>query len=507
MNVPFLASWRSKAQTFGSSQARFWGIVLPVHFAVFGALYVGNYALLDDAYAHAGATAARRQIEQLVREMPTMMPSAPGEESPHALGKLLSMHEPIGLRLFSNRATLMWPHDVSPAGDETERVRRLLADTRRPDETWIEDGNGREWVRGVVRVDTGQACLPCHQADRTLGAASIRIDSTEEMRVIHRLLRRRMGLLFGCWILLVSAVAFVVQRTVRRSLSGLETDLDDAVAGRSASNSTPELPLDPVAAAFHRRLRDFLRRQHAREVEVVSRLAHVDQLASLGELSAGLAHEIKNPLAGIQGALEVLKHETADGPTSHLYEEMLGELGRVNGILQRLLESGRPAPLRLARSSPARLLAETVELMRPALARRKVEVEAHVDGDLPEIQLDAAKIRQVLLNLIQNAGEAMGKAGGRVVVRASALPGRHEVVLAVEDDGTGITPGNLDRLFEPFFTTKFTGTGLGLTISKSLIEQHGGRIEVDSQAGRGTTFFIFLPEAGPRTGPPPDASA
>jgi signal transduction histidine kinase len=498
LNLPLTASWLRKAQTLDPARARFWGVVLPVHFVAFGVLYLGNYTLLEDAYARAGAAAARRQIEQLVREMPTMMPpDAHGGASPHVFGHLLAMHQPIGLRLYSSRAALIWPRGDTPGADEVERVKRVLEGARDRDETWIEASDGREWVRGVVRVDTGKDCLPCHQADRTLGAASVRIDFTDEMRGIHRLLRRRVGLLFGCWIVLVGGVALVVRRTVRRSLSGLESELNDAAAGRTPSRVDLEVPLDPASAAFHGRLRDFLRRQRQHEAEVVSRLAHVDQLASLGQLAAGLAHEIKNPLAGIQGALEVLKHDTHDESTAHLYEEMLGELRRVNGILQRLLESARPAPLRLANASLARLLEETVELMRPALQRRKVEVVARVDGDLPQIRLDAAKIRQVLLNLIQNAGEAMGDAGGHVTVRASALPERREVVLAVEDDGPGIARENLDRLFEAFFTTKFTGTGLGLTISKSLIEQHGGRVEVDSEVGRGTTFFVFLPVAGP----------
>jgi signal transduction histidine kinase len=479
------------------ARLRFWGLVLAIHVAAIAALYFGNYELLDEAYSQAGAAAARRQIEQVVREMPSMMPGVPGKGNPHLFGHLLAMHQPIGLRLYSDSGAVIWPRNLSSDREETERVRHVLADTRGRDEIWIDEGNGREWVRGVVRINTGQDCLPCHQPGQTLGAASIKIDFTEEMREVHRLLRRRLGILLGCWVLFIGGVALVVQRTVRRSLSGLETDLNDAAAGRSPSSSTHRLPLDPAAAAFHGRLRDFLRRQREREAEVVSRLAHVDRLASLGQLSAGLAHEIKNPLAGIQGALEVLKHETADGATAHLYDEMLGELRRVNGILQRLLESGRPAPLRLARTSLARLLRETVELMKPALGRKKVEVEARIEDDLPDIQVDAAKIRQVLVNLIQNAAEAMGEGGGHVTARASALPNGDGAVLVVEDDGPGISGEDLEHLFEPFFTTKFTGTGLGLTISKSLIEQHGGRIEVESEAGRGTTFFVFLPSAAP----------
>ncbi|KAB2959101.1 MAG: hypothetical protein F9K18_11740 [Thermoanaerobaculia bacterium] len=250
--------------------------------------------------------------------------------------------------------------------------------------------------------------------------------------------------------------------------------------------------LDPVATEVHRGLRRFLERQRQREAEVATRLAHVDQLASLGQLAAGLAHEIKNPLAGLHGALEVLRDEAPEGPSAPLYDEMLGELKRVNGILQQLLESGRPAPLRTQPTDLRKLLEDTADLMKPSLRRHDVELEVEIAEGLSKALLDAAKIRQVLVNLIQNAAEAM-RDGGRVTVRASRLPSG-EIVIAVADDGPGIAAGELERIFQPFFTTKFSGTGLGLAITRSLVEQHGGRVEVDSEPGRGTTFFVFLPD-------------
>ena len=176
---------------------------------------------------------------------------------------------------------------------------------------------------------------------------------------------------------------------------------------------------------------------------------------------------------------------------------MLAELKRVNVILYRLLEAGRPAPLRLARTDFAKLLGETSELLRPSLRRQKVELVTAAAADLPALQLDAAKIRQVLVNLIQNAAEAMQETGGRITVRASGFPAEAAVVVAVEDNGPGIPAEQLASVFEPFFTTKFTGTGLGLAISKSLVEQHGGRIEVTSQPGKGTSFLIILPAGHP----------
>ncbi|HSM15086.1 MAG TPA: ATP-binding protein, partial [Thermoanaerobaculia bacterium] len=218
-------------------------------------------------------------------------------------------------------------------------------------------------------------------------------------------------------------------------------------------------------------------------------------------------HEIKNPLAGIQGALELLREEAPEEETSRLYGEMLDELKRVHGILQRLLESARPAPLQLAGSDLGRLLAETARLLRPSLRRNQVELTTETADDLPEVELDAAKIRQVLVNLIQNAAEAMSPEGGRIAVRASGFAAENAIVIAVEDDGPGIAAESLARLFEPFFTTKFAGTGLGLSISKSLTEQHGGRIEVSSEPGRGTTFLLVLPvRPEPETTEPGDVA-
>ena len=305
---------------------------------------------------------------------------------------------------------------------------------------------------------------------------------------------------------LIFGFTLIVQRTVRRSAHRLEAELAAVSAGRPPAEVGPaSLPLDPTAAAVHRSLHEFLRRQRERDSERASQLARVDQLASLGQLAAGLAHEIKNPLAGIQGALELLRDETAEGETKRLYGEMLSELQRVNGILMRLLESGRPAPLRLARTDLGRLLNDTAELMSAALRRKRVVLRSSAAEGLPEVQIDPAKFRQVLVNLMQNAAEAMGERGGTVSVRASFYPQEAAVVVAVEDDGPGIPPEHLPNLFEPFFTTKFTGTGLGLAISKSLIEQHGGRIEVNSEPGRGTTFLLFLPTqpaaAQPATAP------
>jgi signal transduction histidine kinase len=233
---------------------------------------------------------------------------------------------------------------------------------------------------------------------------------------------------------------------------------------------------------------------------MASRMEHTDQLASLGRLAVGLAHEIKNPLAGIKGALEILREDNVEKRTATLYDAMLEELERVNTTLQLLLESARPSPPQMVETDVRRLIKEAIYLLRPGLKRNGVTLRYEFGRDPKTAALDGAKIRQVLINLIQNAAEAMDT-GGNIVVRAAEFPEDHGgLILAVEDDGPGITEENQKKIFDPFFTTKFSGTGLGLAIARRLVEQQGGTLQVDSKPGQGTTFYVLLPSPEAESG-------
>jgi signal transduction histidine kinase len=486
------------------AQARLWGVA-GIHLAAFAVLYIGVFALIQRASAEAGATAARHQLDDAVRQMPFLWMGA----SSHAIPAMLASHRDIGLHLYRRDGSLVVAGNISPDPVELHQVRAFLQGSEHS-ASWLATEQGKQWVRGATRIQARAECAPCHLEGTTLGAATMKLDFTTPLAEIRDRLRTRMALLLAAWIALVGVITVLVQRAAQRAGMRLRADIAAASGGGAAELAAPPavLPLDPVTAEVHRNLRELARRQRERETQVASRLARADQLASLGELAAGLAHEIKNPLAGIQGALELLREESGDPSTVTLYGEMLHELERVHGILQRLLESARPAPLRLARTDVGKLLQDTVDLLRPSLRRRRVEVGAELGPELPGAEIDGAKMRQVLVNLIQNAAEAMPESGGKVTVRATSLAdemasgaaasetdaaGIGSLVIAVEDDGPGIPAENLDRLFEPFFTTKFTGTGLGLPIVKSIVEQHRGHIEVSSESGRGTTFLLFLP--------------
>jgi len=466
--------------------ARLWA-VLCIHLVAFGVLYLLMFGLIERAASKAGARAARFQLDEAVRQMPLEGMGS----TPHTLSRVLASQRGMGLRLYRADGTPLGASGPSAGPAEVARVENFLAG-KEPSESWVVSDGGRRWVRAMVRITAGQRCTPCHTLGATLGVATVRIDFTASLAAIQDRLRGRMALLLGGWVVALGLVTMVVQRNVAKAGVRLRADLASADAGQEAS--PPALSLDPVTAEVHRNLREALRQQRERESQLVTRLAHVDQLACVGQLAAGLAHEIKNPLAGIQGVLEVLRDEASVEPTKHLYGEMLEELGRVDGILRRLLESARPAPPRLARIDLDRLLAETTDLLRPTLHRRRIELRVETAEGLPKASLDAAQMRQVLVNLVHNAAEAMPESGGHVIVRAGRVDDEGTVAITVEDDGSGIAPENLDQVFEPFFTTKFTGTGLGLAIAKSLVEQHGGRLDVSSEVGRGTSFVILLPQ-------------
>jgi PAS domain S-box-containing protein len=249
--------------------------------------------------------------------------------------------------------------------------------------------------------------------------------------------------------------------------------------------------------------RDISERRRAEEEKrtLEAQLQQAQKMEAMGSMAAGLAHEIKNPLAGIQGTLELLRDEAED-EVKDLYDQMLAELKRVNETIHSLLGFARPRKPKRVNVDMMTLLEDTVRLLRPGFEQRGISVDVSVAPEVGTFRLDRDQIRQVLLNLVNNAADAIDR-NGHIDVRALGAPVEGGLVITVQDDGPGVAEENLDRVFEPFFTTRFSGTGLGLAMARSLVEQHGGRLEVSSQLGSGTTFSILLPDMQPSTEPAP----
>jgi len=241
-------------------------------------------------------------------------------------------------------------------------------------------------------------------------------------------------------------------------------------------------------------------------VRMENELRRQERLAGVGQLAADIAHEIRNPLAAISGSIEILAgegHPLGPSEGSRLMRIVIREIERLDSLITDFLEYARPAPPALQEVDLAEVVSEVLGLQQ-ASQEEGVRLEVQVPAGL-RLLADPKQLRQILWNLVRNACDALG-GPGRIRVHAAPLgpsqgPGETRrkaseegpmVAICVSDDGCGIAPETLERIFDPFFTTKPEGTGLGLATVHRIATAHGGRIEVESTAGRGTTFRLVL---------------
>jgi signal transduction histidine kinase len=224
---------------------------------------------------------------------------------------------------------------------------------------------------------------------------------------------------------------------------------------------------------------------HRQEIERAS------QLATVGELASGVAHEIRNPVVGVSNGLDLVRRRIGRDPILEpILEEMAHQLTRIQQTLQELLAFARPATPTLARLSGNRLVERAIRLVQPAAAKAGVRVELHLDPLVPRIMADEEMLHQALVNVLMNALQATPP-GGLVTVTTRRSGERVEIEIA--DTGVGISPEHVEFVFRPFYTTRHTGTGLGLPITRQIIQRHGGSVTLTSRVNVGTTITLRLP--------------
>ena len=237
-------------------------------------------------------------------------------------------------------------------------------------------------------------------------------------------------------------------------------------------------------------------RESREEIERLHRtqMSRAEHLATLGELATGLAHEIRNPLAGIAGVIEIVGRDLpATSPARPVVKDVRQEIARINQIVTDLLRTARPHPPRVRKSDLNTTVEHAVMLGRQQALAKSVAIELKKDPALPEVDHDSDQIHQVLLNLLLNALQAIDQDGKiAVTIRQQGKT----AVIEVVDNGRGIAPEHLPNIFRPFYTTKGEGTGLGLSLARRIVEEHHGRIDVASSVGKGTTFAVVLPVQG-----------
>jgi signal transduction histidine kinase len=303
-----------------------------------------------------------------------------------------------------------------------------------------------------------------------------------------------MGLRGGLAVALLSGVAFMIGTPSIWTVSKvdvldqcLETCVFCLVGGVAGGLTDRRRKQDQAL----RKTTEQLRRAHQELRENFEGMKRAERLYALGQLSAGLAHEIRNPLASIEGAAAVVQRERESEERRREFLEIIQkESRRLNQLLTSFLNFARPSPPDLKTVDIDGLLDSVIVLAQHAGETRRRDLKKDIQPGLSRLVCDPEQLKQVLLNLVMNAIQATPQ-GGTVVLAARG--DGHKVTIDVQDQGRGISAQNLDRVFDPFFTTKETGTGLGLSVAHQIVSRHGGTLTVARNSPGGLTMRVSLP--------------
>jgi signal transduction histidine kinase len=331
---------------------------------------------------------------------------------------------------------------------------------------------------------------------------------------ILRAEQRVLILILGLSLLLGAGASVLISRSLSRPIRELKEGMEVVGTGRLDHPITVRSrdEIGSLARAFVA-MKDNLKRSHeamARlnvdlETQITKlrdtqeQLIQSEKLASIGEMSAAVAHGLRNPLASLRAAAQVTLGQVKDSPAADHLKTVIAEVDRLDRRITHLLAFSRPAPFRPLPEQLSRLVDGLLPTFKRQLEERAIMVETDLPRDLPDVQVDPIQLEQALVEILSNALDAMPK-GGRLTIRGFREPGdgsAGRVTLEIADTGDGIAAQLLPSVCDPFFTTRDEGTGLGLAIAKRYVTQNGGTLEIASAPGAGTTVRIGLPSRNP----------
>ncbi|HZW84143.1 MAG TPA: ATP-binding protein [Candidatus Deferrimicrobium sp.] len=295
-----------------------------------------------------------------------------------------------------------------------------------------------------------------------------------------------LGLLFG--VVGVLMISHRLQKGITQIQMGLELaacNLDIPLEAQSGELGTLVSSINEM------------REELVSKRQLEQQLQLTERLAGLGKLTAGVAHEIRNPLGIMKGTIQLMERDIQAEPALNKYREhmqvMQEQIARQNRVVEELLGYAKPVKPRFGPVSISGMIDSVLSFLSPSLRQQGTTLTIEVERDLPAVFGDGEKLKQVLVNLLINSKEALPQKGE---IKILARRVQECVEIRVSDNGPGIPQENLARIFEPFFSTKEAGTGLGLSIAKQIVELHNGEINVSSQLGTGTSFVLRIPAGG-----------
>ena len=380
----------------------------------------------------------------------------------------------------------------------------------------MREESGQQLAVAMHPIKRLHDCVKCHAGNQPFLGAIVLEKSTAPL-VASIATSRNLMLAYGVVIFaLVGVVLWVlIVRLVTQPVSAVLDQMGRVRSGDFNARATPqgEDEISHLALGFNAMVDSLAATRHELQESHEQQIQQADRLASIGELAAGVAHEIRNPLAGIGAAVEVLgESEKGGGKYGEVVVEIRQQIARLNATLRNLLDFARLREPEIGPCGLCELMRPMVQLVRPDAQKYSVQIAEECPHDLPPICIDGQQVQQAVLNILLNAIQAMPN-GGTLTIGAQLIkwppqeavpeaPHTNELSeeqrrmprpamrIFIRDTGVGIPPENLSKIFSPFFTTKHRGTGLGLAITRNIVEKHGGKIKVESEVGRGTTFTL-----------------
>jgi signal transduction histidine kinase len=463
--------------------------VVVLNIAAFAVLYFVMYHFAVSNLVKTRQFGAEIIAGELEIDLPELMSDGTGAKLKERLAAESKRHSLLALNVFDSKGDAVISAGRRPRKEDLRAARDTI-NRAGPDMDWGMEEGDRFLVIGTRPLDNSAACHGCHEKSASrLGAMQMTIDLTEPMAAAAERVRSRFALAGAAWAAMLGIMFWTGGVVIGRPLKQIRrTIAADADGG--------EQDLDSLANRLNETLWEMLQKQRTREDDLKRHMVRAEQLAALGELAAGLTHEIKNPLAGVISATEMIRDQAEPGSEEReISNQMLAELRRVTTTVDSLLRLARPQQPQRVETDLRRIARDLVTLFAPRAKRQGVTLEIETAESTPQLLLDPGLMTQVLINLITNAIQATPR-GGSVRVIVAPFPRHDGLVMAVADTGRGIAAEDLERVFDPFYTTKEEGTGLGLAICRQIVEQHQGTMGIESEPGKGTRVVVLLPRIG-----------
>ncbi len=344
----------------------------------------------------------------------------------------------------------------------------------------------------IKAIKNEQRCYGCHSpSNKVNGFLAIQVDYKKAQTLLKNNIKKTIFVLLFSLLFLIILITIVLDKLVNKPVLAILEKMKEVEKGnlniKIDVKGKDEIAI--LGRGFNGMVEKLQQSLKEREKAHNEDLRKAEHLATIGELAAGLAHEIKNPLTGIKGAIEVILEEEK-GENREILSEVLNQINRTSEVIQNFLSYARPKEPIFTMTSIQKIIEDSIRISKYYAVGKNIEIEFITPSNIPNIFIDPDQIQEVLINLLINSIDSIENRG-KIEIRA--CPRENGVEIRVRDNGKGIKEEIIPFVFKPFFSTKPKGSGLGLSISKRLIENHKGNIIIESKEGSGTIVKVFIP--------------